>query len=523
MRKILLVDDERLEREGISALIDWPALSLTLIGAAKNGVEALEIIRREHPDIVITDIKMPVVSGLDLIEKAGGLWPDILFIVLSGYGDYELTSQAMRLGVRHYLLKPVTREKVETVLADASHMISLRETERAVLRNLEGNLERVLPHVKQQFLRDAALSTVYDQSSSQYYQKLFGIGGGRFRVVLLRIGSKSDFIDRFALKNMAEEIVGSVALSCMVERDVLLLVDDRDSLCLTRQCQELRRRYREYFHTVLTVSVSGADGFDRIHSMYQQSRNLLGVHFGLEDDCILFYSPADHAAEKTPDFSADIDTICEQVGQSRLEDLSYSLDMLFAQLADSSLHPPSIRSASKQLLRLLVNPDVPEDKKLYDDTIARIDSAAGDEKIAGLVKVMVSRLASRNRVGCAPNHSPVVEETICCIYENIDNPRLSLGWLAKDVLFMNEDYLGRVFQKEMHEKFSHFVLKARLELAKRLIENTQTLKIHEISRMAGFPEDSQYFSRMFKSYTHLTPTEYKRKLSEKAENTGRAV
>jgi YesN/AraC family two-component response regulator len=114
--KVLLVDDERIIREGIAKVIDWESYGFSLIGAAWNGVEALDIIHRERPEVVITDLKMPVLDGLELIAKVKPELPETVFIILSGYGEFELAREAMRYGVRHYLLKPCNESKISEIL-----------------------------------------------------------------------------------------------------------------------------------------------------------------------------------------------------------------------------------------------------------------------------------------------------------------------------------------------------------------------------------------------------------------------
>ena len=514
MRKILLVDDEKLEREGIARLIDWPSQQLELTGVAENGVEALKMIEKQPPDIVITDIKMPVVSGLDLIQKTAAAHPDIFFIVLSGYGDYELTSQAMLFGVRHYLLKPVTKEKILDVLDDAKEILNRRETEKTRLRNLEGKLEKVLPYVKQQFLRDAALTEVTGHPA-EYYQQLFHIPGSRFRLVLFLIDRKCDFIDRFALKNMAEEIIGTVPLNSIIERYVVLLIHDCEPEWLTGRLREIQRKYREYFNAGLFIAVSDPASFDRIHKMYREGRWLLGICFKLPNTTIVFRSMAAPGSQRDNlNFFSDLESVCHLVDIGKIGELKCHLDIVFDKMEKHSVGLPVIRSYCKKMIRTLLNFNSPDDAQYFATTAAQMDAAETTRQIGSLMKTVTAKIASRNIGDSLPCRSPIVEEMIRCIYENIDNSRLSLGWLARDVLFMNEDYLGRLFQREMHEKFSQFVLRVRLEMAKKLIENTHDLKIYEISRMIGFAEDAQYFSRVFKCYTQYTPTEYKRKVEK---------
>ena len=106
MLKILIADDEKIIRETIANLIDWQSLGLNLIGCGKNGLEAYNMILDEYPDIVLTDIRMPLLSGLDLIEKIYALNKNTQFIILSAYNVFEYAQKAMQFGVKHYLLKP---------------------------------------------------------------------------------------------------------------------------------------------------------------------------------------------------------------------------------------------------------------------------------------------------------------------------------------------------------------------------------------------------------------------------------
>ena len=117
MYTLLIVDDEEIEREGMAQLISWEKYGYKLVGTARNGAEGLEKIDQLHPDIVIVDIKMPVMNGIEMIRQGQAAYPDTAYVVLSGYGDYEYTSQAMELGVRHYILKPCDDAKIMPVLA----------------------------------------------------------------------------------------------------------------------------------------------------------------------------------------------------------------------------------------------------------------------------------------------------------------------------------------------------------------------------------------------------------------------
>ena len=112
MLKLIIADDERIIRETISTIIDWSQYGIELAGLCSNGIEAYNMILDESPDLVITDIRMPGMNGLELIGRISETDLDTQFILLSGYGEFEYAKQAMKYGVRHYLLKPCNEQQI---------------------------------------------------------------------------------------------------------------------------------------------------------------------------------------------------------------------------------------------------------------------------------------------------------------------------------------------------------------------------------------------------------------------------
>ena len=115
--KVVIADDEERICQLIQALIDWKYLGMELVGVAHNGIEAYEAVREQKPDILITDIRMPGFSGLELIEKVKDICPDMEVIIISGYAHFEYAQQAIRFGVGHYLLKPINKAELTETLA----------------------------------------------------------------------------------------------------------------------------------------------------------------------------------------------------------------------------------------------------------------------------------------------------------------------------------------------------------------------------------------------------------------------
>ncbi|NLS85136.1 MAG: response regulator [Ruminococcaceae bacterium] len=118
MLRMIIADDEKVIRETINSLIDWHSLGIEVIGLCKNGIEAYDMILDEYPDIVMTDINMPGLSGLALIRRIHQTSQGTQFVILSGYGDFAFTKEAMRLGIQHYLLKPCNEQEIIDVMQD---------------------------------------------------------------------------------------------------------------------------------------------------------------------------------------------------------------------------------------------------------------------------------------------------------------------------------------------------------------------------------------------------------------------
>lgn len=504
MLKLLLVDDEKLERESISHLIDWKANRIELVGAAKNGFEAYDMTMEHQPDVVMTDIKMPIMSGLELIEKIHRQMPEVLFVVLSGYGDYEYTSRAMRLGLKYYLLKPVSEQKILEVLQETQKEMERRCSEREHLLHLENNFSQVLPHVKQQFLREAATVGSYDRKWYAYFRSLFDIAEETFQVVLFSVESKCDFLDIFALQNIAEELLGTACLSTTINNDVILLIGKAPTPDVLQRAQKVRQNYIRYFGAKLAVAVSDEGRFDQIYEMYHQTIDLIGLRFEKPEGTVLT-SATFHSGEPdaSPSLTASMEIVCGSLKSGNLNELNNGLNLFFAKLTNDNLSRAQFYC--KTLLNAVLDLGGEDARKRCADKIVQMGTVTEKHQLFDLLRVIANEIIVHQQ------KNPVVDSIVKCVYENISNPDLSLGWISKKVLFMNEDYLGKLFKKEMNDKFTSYVFRIRIELAKKLIENTDNLTMGEISRLVGFQEDGQYFCRAFKNAMHMTPKEYQKR------------
>lgn len=127
MRQLLIADDEKIIREGIAKLIQTSNLPVTIVGQAANGRQALEMMHSTHPDLVIIDITMPAITGLDVIEQAKEFLPASKFIIVSGHDSFPFAQKAIELGAFHYLLKPIKRNQLLSVVEHALETLEKKE------------------------------------------------------------------------------------------------------------------------------------------------------------------------------------------------------------------------------------------------------------------------------------------------------------------------------------------------------------------------------------------------------------
>lgn len=149
--RVLLVDDEEEIRTGISRKIHWAALGLSLVGEAGNGEEALELAEQLRPDMVLTDIKMPFMDGLELCRRLRQSLPAAKLVVFSGFDDFEYARQAVGMGVSEYILKPINASELSEVLNRLKNQLDSQRLERRNMESLRRRYEESLPVLRELF------------------------------------------------------------------------------------------------------------------------------------------------------------------------------------------------------------------------------------------------------------------------------------------------------------------------------------------------------------------------------------
>ncbi len=480
------MDDEEIEREGMAQFIPWDTYEMKVVGTARNGAEGLEKIAKYKPDLAIVDIKMPVMNGIEMIRKAKEQYPDMTFVVLSGYGDYEFTSQAMELGVRHYILKPCDESKIIPVLNKAIAELDEARAQNAHSAKLENEARLLKPYAREQLFRDLLQGRALPQGSGTR-QLLDELGGEERNVLLLdfRLKCGFDSLERYVIGNMLGDLLpdGTLLMTTGIDRDVLVLADAAAEPSLESAVQVLKKEFKR-FETVNMLSAASRTGtLEELATLFQQVQELLQLNPDENETALL--RPSQNAA--LPETVNEIFDIRALRQAGSYEELLRELALAFARMEAKNYRPRQRQQLCELAWKLLFE-----------------DKAAPEDSLPAWADALTAAWS-------LPQPDARSREIFLAIYENLSDPDFSLQTIAQQRLFMSEDHLRRIFSQMTGERFSAYLERARITQAQQLLEFQPDMKISRLAELVGYPLDGQYFSKVFRKLCGVTPTEYRNK------------
>lgn len=482
---LLIVDDEEIEREGMAQFIPWDSYEMKVVSTARNGAEGLEKIAKYRPDLAIVDIKMPVMNGIEMIRQAREQYPDMTFVVLSGYGDYEFTSQAMELGVRHYILKPCDESKMIPVLNKAFAELEETRERNAHSEKMETEARLLKPYAREQLFRDLLLGKA--QASSGARQLLSGLGGEQRTVLLLdfRLKCGFDSLERYVVGNMLGDLLpdGTLLMTTGIDRDVLVLTDAMAEPSVETAVQVLKKEFKRFETLPMLSSASRTGTLAELSVLFQQVQELLQLNPDENETALL--RPSQNAA--LPETVNEIFDIRALRQAGSYEELLRELALAFARMEAKNYRPRQRQQLCELAWKLLFE-----------------DKAAPEDSLPAWADALTSAWS-------LPQPDARSREIFLAIYENLSDPDFSLQTIAQQRLFMSEDHLRRIFSQMTGERFSAYLEHARITQAQRLLEFQPDMKISRLAELVGYPLDGQYFSKVFRKICGVTPTEYRSK------------
>ncbi|QNK58453.1 response regulator [Paenibacillus sp. PAMC21692] len=525
--RVMVVDDERIIREGIASLVDWQGMGLELAGCLKDGAAALEEMEQLRPDIVITDIKMPRMDGLELIKQAKERFPDMKFVVLSGYGEFRFASQAMKHGVKHYILKPCDEHDIKKVLTDIVNELDVESRERKALGQMERMLSEVVPRAREKLLSDYLLGRMTDDETADYLEQVrLHDGEGMLRLLACRTETELRYEEAKKLIPLIVEHLGEkhVKHYAVIHQVMVLLVANYSKTDLLERMEYTTTRLESEAGSKFIWSIGREGAMTDMPRAFEDAMRHMEQAYYLGERSITALrtegsvdkaeSPAVFAAAELDHYSGILDHI--RIGSR--EGLNKELAALFSKLRQLRLSIGTTTGISIDLIAILHKQCVPNPTNEYLNHTVPILQMKTLGEVERYISEEAHSILDKYYGTPAARGKMAAHRMARYVHDNLEREELSLQWLAKHKLFMNPDYLGKLFRKEMKMSFPQYVAKARIEKAKEAIARSGDYKIYELAEMSGMGSDPKYFSNLFKKQTGCTPQEYKSRIA--AERKG---
>lgn len=526
MYKILIVDDEKLIRKGIIAKLAHNNIIFSWIGEASNGKEAVAVIESEHPDIVVTDIKMPVMDGIQLIRYCRERSSKIRFIILSGYAEFEYAEQALNMGVSAYILKPVDDNNLAQTMKKVMKEINLSLEAEKNAREVD-----VLGKDKDRLLQERILNQVFHTSrdfQNETLLKQIGLKDNDYStsyiLAVLHVDSSSyyhspfEFDDleliKFSIKNILDEVTCDCCkLIVDNQKDInqifiLFYAGDKSRLRIASDyyIRSIYSKIQVYMQISITIGISGVE--DKLtNDICKQARLAFEQRLVLGSNQIYYFERvAGYSKLSIPEHKIKLlqrcMEICDLNGiKSIMSDIFLSTEApdmagIYIRLVYSEIISSLLKICSSYGVNNLTDSDF-----LSGEVI---DYMEDYRQIAEYLYIMIADiLTSKSTVGI--DCKRIVVDVKDFIRNNYTK-NITVGDLAKKYS-INTDYLSTVFKQETGKNIIKYLTEIRIEKACQLLKETH-LKISDISYSLGY-NDRQYFNRVFKKITGMTPDEYR--------------
>ncbi|APB73744.1 response regulator [Paenibacillus jamilae] len=540
LHRAIVVDDETFTRKGLLQLMDWQACGFEIVGEADNGEDALELISRIHPDLVITDIRMPVLDGLELIRSVLEQSTEHpAFIILSGYSDFAYAQQAIRYGVHDFMLKPIDEGDFSATLRKLSER----------LHREQQNAQRYQNHHAGGLLETVMMNPVDDVVVTQWEQQL-RLGEATYMYYVLvelndqhpwRSGDDGVMLSLFQFRELIEQALhrlmdGKYPLYVHEHRNRIgLIVPDFFLGCfegkvevfmkaLQREIEGMKTLKDQLGSRVFVYAGKPVNWLQDIQQSYACAKEAVLHKYIYDNSGIVVYLQEGMPPLHYKTIPQDVlDRLTEQVEELRLDELRVAVDYLFSSFREECYAPEAMKMSLHQCLlsivRVIQNMQGNErslqslepmmnwqDMNLSLGELQRLFTAFAEES---------GRYIGVLRKDCQQGGIQHIRAYI----EQHAAENISLKSIAAR-FYMNPVYLGQLFRKTYGVYFNEFLLKLRVQEAKRLLRQTD-LRIYEIAERVGFGS-SDYFVTQFEKMAHATPSEYRNSLSigDESERAG---
>ena len=490
MYQVMVVDDEPMAASLIVNIIERRYKNFEIMGTAYNGEEALELMERHgEPDVLITDIQMPVMNGLDLVGKTKELYPNVISIIVSGYQEFEYAKQAISFGVCDYILKPIVPSDFYPMFDGIED--KLKQKYYKARNTLMHKMVNEIP------LDEKILRKFFQ--SERYYGAIVRLNGLPSRYG--ERGRKEIFSDINEMMIAYGRDTQETLYLCPCE-----IADDEDfDKMITRRIGKEQPESAYVTTIIRRESVCVGKIGEMIRELYRKMDE--SIILGKSQTLVIDGMTDDKSVPKRGDYEylEELEYLAENQKYTQFQKKTDELIRKWV----SEEHPQIwIESRVRQIGYLLQrynagNMDYREAEFLIDDTFAEAENL--NQLCVGISDIFFKNLQD-DEVSLEKKDTEEYFERIKeYIHKNIGEP-LSLSSVSK-AMGVSQTYLSRLFRKYEDVSFNTYITSLRMEKAKNLLLREEKMYVKDVAEKVGY-KDQFYFSRIFYSYTGVRPSEY---------------
>ncbi|GMQ60419.1 response regulator [Vallitalea sediminicola] len=535
MYKIIIVEDEIPVRNAICNIIKWEELGYELVCVSGDGQDALAYIENNQIDVILTDICMPFMDGLELSNEAKKMLPTVKIVIITGYNEFEYAHKAVEIGVDHYLLKPITADEFTKMLIEIKAEL---DNDFAKKRNLLALKKQV--ETNKDILRDKFLmNLLYNKINANVIKdKVHNLGieldGIKYIIAVLQPENIKEVANlnwecdhqllEFAILNICNEVLNNYGQNiCILGNDDQLIIffvnDKQDEMEFRNIIAEILNKIiicvEKFYNIGMYIGVGdNYSELQELHFSYKDALNALEYRVLNGSNKIIYKMDV----EKSSSFSY------HKIEES-LRELEYAIkiggnrtdkiiDYIFSIIIFSNVHISQFRTVLLKITTTIIKSyeDIcngPSNNVIIDFNL--FNEVFGKERIDEVktyYKKLCKNLSNEINKERIDIKTSQMQKAYQFIYNNYQNKSLDINMICNH-LNISSSYFSRIFKTETNQTFMHYLTKVRMEKAKDLLINSY-YKVYEISDKVGY-EDPHYFSYNFKKKTGVKPTQYRKK------------
>lgn len=534
--KVFLVEDEMVIRRGIKNSIDWEKEGYIFCGEASDGELAYPMIIKEKPDILITDIRMPFMDGLELCKLVKKELPNIKILILSGYDEFDYAKEAIRLGVTEYLLKPISSGKLLEALNWVSESIRREKEDKDLVRKYMEEMRENTEHEKQKFFEQMIAGNLSMADALETGKKYeMNLSAGMYNLLLFRFtlgeeNRKSGELlgeAEYAIEKLTERLEYVFEFQRGVEGWAFLLMADNEEQ-MSERVKELSKDLEEIMKNYSTIAYFGGIGqpvarLRELEESFREAERALAARFTMELNRII--SVEDIRMAQNVDTLDDIEitsfgeiektrTMLEKFLNNGAEDeIDEFVDVYINELPEENLKSVLMRQYIIMDAYIVMMSFCEKIEGIEGEMQAQSEELKNSmktiqtlEEIKNYIRMLLKKIIGVRDTISGRRYSDIIEITKDQIRKTYMSDEISLNTIAAEV-GMSPSYFSSIFSKEMGKTFVEYLTEIRMDRAKELLM-CSSMKTSEIGYEVGY-KDPHYFSYIFKKTQNCTPKEFR--------------